>query len=82
MGKRAMLSLPSQNLFHQSSLLCLLIFLSCLVCGEVEEIAGYGYAVQSVGVDQSGKLLKADLRLIKNSTIFGPDIQNLNLIAR
>ncbi|OMO49671.1 Glycoside hydrolase, family 31 [Corchorus olitorius] len=34
-----------------------------------------------VGVDESGKVLKTTLRLIKNSTILGPDIQNLNLIA-
>ncbi|XVE91145.1 hypothetical protein DITRI_Ditri20bG0131000 [Diplodiscus trichospermus] len=80
-GKKARLSLPLQNLLHQISLLCFLILLSCLVDGESDEIVGYGYAVQSVGVDQSGKLLKAELRLIKNSAIFGPDIQNLNLVA-
>ncbi|XVE91144.1 hypothetical protein DITRI_Ditri20bG0130800 [Diplodiscus trichospermus] len=80
-GKKARLSLPLQNLLHQTSLLCLLILLSCLVDGESDEIVGYGYAVQSVGVDKSGKLLKAELRLIKNSAIFGPDIQNLNLVA-
>ncbi|EOY26234.1 Glycosyl hydrolases family 31 protein isoform 1 [Theobroma cacao] len=72
-GRKAKSSVNS--LFH------LLISFSCLVHGKVEEVVGYGYAIQSVGVDQSGKLLKADLRLIKNSTIFGPDIQNLNLIA-
>ncbi|KAK6267816.1 hypothetical protein QUC31_011976 [Theobroma cacao] len=72
-GRKAKSSVNS--LFH------LLISFSCLVHGKVGEVVGYGYAIQSVGVDQSGKLLKADLRLIKNSTIFGPDIQNLNLIA-
>ncbi|XP_021296958.1 alpha-glucosidase-like [Herrania umbratica] len=74
--KRGRKAKPSVNsLFH------LLVSFSCLVHGEVEEVVGYGYVIQSVGVNQSGKLLKADLRLIKNSAIFGPDIQNLNLIA-
>lgn len=69
-------------LFH-----CLFVFSSCLATislsnEEVEKPVGYGYKVVSARVDPSGKLLTADLVLIKNSTTFGPDIQNLNFIAR
>ncbi|KAF2304596.1 hypothetical protein GH714_034594 [Hevea brasiliensis] len=47
--------------------------------GEAKPV-GYGYRIQSAGIDASG-MLKADLHLIKNSSSFGPDLQNLNLIA-
>ncbi|PHT54235.1 Alpha-glucosidase [Capsicum baccatum] len=45
------------------------------------EPIGYGYIVRSVGVDSSGRTLTAHLQLIKRSSDFGPDIQNLNLTA-
>lgn len=57
---------------------CLLLFFTLLVFTKAEQV-GYGYAVRSVGVDSSGKTLTAHLQLIKNSSVFGPDIQNLIL---
>jgi len=51
--------------------------------GEVEsQPVGYGHKVVSARVDPSVNVLTADLQLIKNSSTFGPDIQNLNFIAR
>eukprot|EP00258_Populus_trichocarpa_P010227 XP_002317680.2 alpha-glucosidase [Populus trichocarpa] len=50
--------------------------------GEVEsQPVGYGHKVVSARVDPSVNVLAADLQLIKNSSTFGPDIQNLNFIA-
>ncbi|KAM3338800.1 alpha-glucosidase isoform X1 [Capsicum galapagoense] len=45
------------------------------------EPIGYGYIVRSVGVDSSGRTLTASLQLIKGSSVYGPDIQNLSLTA-
>lgn len=51
--------------------------------GREEELQiGYGYEIQSVSVDASGKLLTANLQLIKNSSVYGCDIQSLSIIAR
>ncbi|KDP34887.1 hypothetical protein JCGZ_09175 [Jatropha curcas] len=61
-------------------LLFYVFFLCSVSNGEAEPI-GYGYKIQSAGIDASGKLLRADLQLIKNSSTFGSDLQNLNLIA-
>ncbi|KAK9286226.1 hypothetical protein L1049_014612 [Liquidambar formosana] len=43
---------------------------------------GYGYTIRSVAIEDHGKLLVADLQVIKTTSIFGPDIHNLTLIAR
>ncbi|PHU17064.1 Alpha-glucosidase [Capsicum chinense] len=43
------------------------------------EPIGYGYIVRSKGVDSSGRILTASLQLIKGSSVYGPDIQNLSL---
>ncbi|KAK1284273.1 hypothetical protein QJS10_CPB21g00989 [Acorus calamus] len=43
----------------------------------LEEAVGYGYRLRSVTIDPSGRSLTADLKLIRNSSIYGPDIQNL-----
>ncbi|PWA46947.1 glycosyl hydrolases family 31 protein [Artemisia annua] len=45
------------------------------------EAVGYGYSLRSIGVGSSGKTLVADLQLIKKSSTFGPDIDELRLFA-
>lgn len=59
---------------------CLLFFFTLLVLTKAEQV-GYGYTVRSLGVDSFGKTLTAHLQLIKSSSVFGPDIQNLTLTA-
>ncbi|XP_058197040.1 alpha-glucosidase [Rhododendron vialii] len=49
--------------------------------GGEESVIGYGYEIRSMAGDASGKLLTADLQLIRNTSVFGPDIQSLSLIA-
>ncbi|KAH7836674.1 hypothetical protein Vadar_004204 [Vaccinium darrowii] len=46
------------------------------------EPIGYGYVIRSVAVDDSGKLLTANLQLIRNTSVYGPDIHHLRLTAR
>ncbi|KAL3616784.1 hypothetical protein CASFOL_039178 [Castilleja foliolosa] len=46
-----------------------------------EAIIGYGYSLRSVTVDSSGESLTAQLQLINNSSVFGPDVQLLSLTA-
>ncbi|KAL5731562.1 alpha-glucosidase [Ranunculus cassubicifolius] len=58
--------------------LCVLLGFSS---GE-DEVIGYGYQVKSITNDPSSKSLTADLGVISSSSIYGPDIQNLNLLAR
>lgn len=45
-----------------------------------DQTAGFGYVIRSSTNDSSS--LTADLALIKSSSVFGPDIQNLSLFAR
>ncbi|KAJ8763738.1 hypothetical protein K2173_003520 [Erythroxylum novogranatense] len=49
--------------------------------GDQEGPVGYGYKATSSRVDPSGKFLSADLKLIKKTTTYGPDIQSLNFVA-
>ncbi|KAH9747369.1 acid maltase-related [Citrus sinensis] len=44
-----------------------------------DQTAGFGYVIRSSTNDSSS--LTADLALIKSSSVFGPDIQNLSLFA-
>ncbi|KAJ0954373.1 putative alpha-glucosidase [Helianthus annuus] len=46
------------------------------------EPIGYGYSIRSVALDSLGKSLAADLQLNKKSSLFGPDIDELRLVAR
>ncbi|CAK9144628.1 unnamed protein product [Ilex paraguariensis] len=58
------------------------LFLFVTTTSKAEDFpVGYGYSIRSTTVDSSGRSLTAQLQLLKNSTAFGPDIQNLNLIA-
>ncbi|KAJ0733185.1 putative alpha-glucosidase [Helianthus annuus] len=45
------------------------------------EPIGYGYSIRSVALDSLGKSLAADLQLNKRSSLFGPDIDELRLVA-
>lgn len=52
-------------------------------------VLGYGYRIESVALESTAdtgsptsKSLHAHLRLIKGTSIFGPDIQNLHLAAQ
>jgi len=70
----------------QSNLQLLVLLLVCgvpLTSGKdvKEEVVGYGYKIGSVNSGLTGKLLTADLSLIKRSSVYGNDIQHLNLIA-
>ena len=88
--KRAKSSHP-HNYYHLVSLAFCVFVISLFVSSsshEEEQVkVGYGYTVRSVGTsttDSSGmsSTLTAHLQLIKNSSLLGPDIQNLNLLAR
>ncbi|KAK1260951.1 hypothetical protein QJS04_geneDACA023635 [Acorus gramineus] len=55
----------------------LLLFFISSSYAVLEEVVGYGYRLRSVTIDPSERSLTADLKLIRNSSIYGPDIQNL-----
>ncbi|ONK65726.1 uncharacterized protein A4U43_C06F300 [Asparagus officinalis] len=63
----------------------LLFFISlCFSCSlslSQDEPTGNGYKVNSVHIDPSGKSLAAKLQLINSTSVYGPDIRNLNLFA-
>ncbi|XP_056161899.1 alpha-glucosidase-like [Syzygium oleosum] len=44
-------------------------------------VVGYGYTVRSAAIDPSGTALTAELRLIGRTTVYGPDVENLRLVA-
>ncbi|KAL3739413.1 hypothetical protein ACJRO7_020778 [Eucalyptus globulus] len=44
-------------------------------------VVGYGYTVGSVAVDSSGTALTAGLRLVNATSVYGPDVENLRLVA-
>lgn len=68
--------------FVTALVICFSFSLSRLISNDVvgEEI-GYGYTVRSIAINSSAASLVADLQLIKSSSVYGPDIQNLKLIA-
>lgn len=70
-----------KHLFHNLFLFLIIFSFPYSVHG-VNEAVGYGYKLKSVSVDSNQKWLTADLGLIRNSSVYGPDIQNLNLFAR
>ena len=80
---RAIPPLISQN--HNLVFLLLIyiqLFTSFLPCSAQKPVVGYGYKIQSISGHNSGKLLTADLQLVKKSPTYGPDIQSLTLTAR
>ncbi|PKA52272.1 putative alpha-glucosidase [Apostasia shenzhenica] len=46
-----------------------------------QQPTGHGYLLRSAKMDRSGKLITAELNLISETSIYGPDIQNLNFLA-
>ena len=56
--------------------------ISLFAAQETEEAVGYGYVIKSLGTDSAGRSMTAQLDLIKESSVFGPDIPNLLLTAR
>lgn len=69
---------------HFLPLLILLVhsFWAAVSAQETGERIGYGYVIRKVSVvDSSSKSLFADLQLIKSTSVFGRDIQNLRLTA-
>ncbi|XP_056161955.1 alpha-glucosidase-like [Syzygium oleosum] len=44
-------------------------------------VVGHGYTVRSAAIDPSGTVLTAKLRLIGRTSVYGPDVENLRLVA-
>ncbi|XVF23089.1 hypothetical protein REPUB_Repub13aG0007900 [Reevesia pubescens] len=66
-----------KHLFHN-----LILFFIIICFTFTYSVVGDGYKLQSVSIDSNQKLLTADLVLISsNSSVYGPDIQNLTLLA-
>ncbi|WOL03392.1 putative alpha-glucosidase [Canna indica] len=67
--------------------LCLLCFGSCSAVSEQDcsqqegGVVGHGYNLRSVGIDRPGKSLTARLQLVRETSTYGPDVQNLVLSA-
>ncbi|EEF32483.1 alpha-glucosidase, putative [Ricinus communis] len=68
----------SRSFFFISVLLCLI---PLSLYAQLDQPVGYGYRVDYVTDNLPGKSLAAELTLIKSSSVYGPDIQNLNLFA-
>ncbi|KDP34894.1 hypothetical protein JCGZ_09182 [Jatropha curcas] len=76
---------PARSHSHHLLLLLLFFFFTFLIPlsqeQELNDTVGYGYVIESVVVSLPDRSLKADLSLIKNSTVYGPDIQSVSLFA-
>ncbi|KAK1422139.1 hypothetical protein QVD17_25045 [Tagetes erecta] len=96
MVKYAAIAYPSESSYTSSetmtSILARILLLLLLLLLSIDqkviadsdtlpEPIGYGYNLQSVSLDSSGKSLAADLRLNKKSSVFGPDIDQLRFVA-
>ncbi|KAG9439642.1 hypothetical protein H6P81_019807 [Aristolochia fimbriata] len=67
---------------YRLRLLFSLSFLACFVTASgVATSVGHGYDLRSVDVRDSGKSLTADLRLIRPTSTYGPDVPRLHLYA-
>ncbi|KAF3322543.1 glycosyl hydrolases family 31 protein [Carex littledalei] len=62
-------------LFYCFSITFILYPCSC------SRVVGYGYKVGSVVRDSSERWLSAELSVVKKSSVYGDDIENLNLVA-
>ncbi|URD73744.1 Alpha-glucosidase [Musa troglodytarum] len=81
---RTMTIFPSANppsVFFLLLHLCLLLGFGSPTASQEQQVVGYGYDLRSVGVAPSGKTLTAELGLIRSTSVYGPDIQNISLFA-
>ncbi|KAG6496544.1 probable alpha-glucosidase Os06g0675700 [Zingiber officinale] len=71
------------EMMDSSFFLFLLLFFFLSTCSSLHdgEAAGHGYNLRSVNADPSGKALTAELALIRQSPVYGADIENLHLFA-
>ncbi|XP_030514241.2 LOW QUALITY PROTEIN: alpha-glucosidase-like [Rhodamnia argentea] len=73
---------------HRRLLFLFSLILSLLSCpsdadgeGGGKGVIGYGYTVESVAVEPLGATLAAKLHLINRTSVYGPDVENLLLVA-